>query len=182
MVNVTGKRCAHGGCTTNASFGVAGTKIRLYCAEHAKHDMVKVSAKERAHADGCPTVPCWGDREDAAGPKYCAKHRGDLTGPNSISFTRACAPAGAEGCQRTCTWASRYGGQPTLCDIHGRLRAGDVASRVVPRSPLASLLGRGDGHHRRGERAPRRGWKQEGPQGGTPPPSGELVRGRVGRR
>lgn len=159
------RRCKHpGGCMKAPSFNVEGSKTGLYYATHAKDGMVKVSAKERAHADGCPTLPCWGDREDAAVPKYCAKHRGDLTGPNSISFTRACAPAGAEGCQRTCTWASRYGGQPTLCDIHGRLRDGDGYARI-PRGSKKPL------------RFPPRARCRAPPEGGAGPAAGVESRG-----
>lgn len=57
MVSVlNNKTCVQDGCTTQAYFGVAGTKKKEYCAKHAKGGMVNVCTRaikrrKRSHVE-----------------------------------------------------------------------------------------------------------------------------------
>ena len=42
MVDVSSKRCAHATCTRRPSFNVLGSKISVYCKQHAQDGMVDV--------------------------------------------------------------------------------------------------------------------------------------------
>ena len=42
MVNVIKRRCSHGGCSKQPSFGVEGSKMAEYCSQHALSSMVNI--------------------------------------------------------------------------------------------------------------------------------------------
>ncbi|CAN0392606.1 unnamed protein product [Ectocarpus fasciculatus] len=55
MVDVNNKKCAHQGCSTTPSFGVAGTKKAEFCREHAKQGMLCLGSS--AFPAPHPSVP-----------------------------------------------------------------------------------------------------------------------------
>ena len=70
MVDVRNKRCAHGGCTKQPSFGKAGSKAE-YCRDHAEDWMVDVASKRCLHS-GCTKWPSYGMAGSKA--EYCRDH------------------------------------------------------------------------------------------------------------
>eukprot|EP00752_Nemacystus_decipiens_P017620 g15791.t1 len=73
MVNIYGKMCAHPKCSKNPSFGVAGTKRREFCSEHAEIGMVNIYGPCRCAHPGCCKYPSFG----TAGTKkaeFCREH------------------------------------------------------------------------------------------------------------
>ena len=94
--HVSSKRCRTEGCRKQPSFGVAGTKTREYCAQHAPDGMVNVSSIRKCRTEGCGKYPSFG----AAGTKrveYCAQHAPD--GMVNVS-NKKCR---TEGCSKRST-------------------------------------------------------------------------------
>ncbi|CAM9181774.1 unnamed protein product, partial [Pylaiella littoralis] len=95
MVDVICKRCAHRGCTTQPSFGVAGG-TRVFCARHAKEGMVHLSsskvvsgAQDRSGgARGCGSIDLDGGTVRSGA---CA---GEKRKDRSFSFHKTRASAG----------------------------------------------------------------------------------------
>lgn len=58
MVNVARRPCAHQGCSSGASFGVAGTKKREFCSAHALPGMITFTTK--CASNGCQVLPVFG--------------------------------------------------------------------------------------------------------------------------
>lgn len=54
MVNVCSRRCAHDSCAKRASYRGEGSKIPVYCQQHAEHGMVDV--RTRPHLNGSRTT------------------------------------------------------------------------------------------------------------------------------
>ena len=72
MINVCSRKYRTEGCGKIQCFGVAGTKNRKYCAQHAPERMVNVMSR-KCRIEGCGKHPFSG----AAGTKkaeYCAQH------------------------------------------------------------------------------------------------------------
>ena len=60
MVNVHNRKCKTGGCGKLPFFGVAGTKMVEYCAQHAPEAMVNAK-RGKCRTEGCGKLASFGD-------------------------------------------------------------------------------------------------------------------------
>ncbi|CAN0228026.1 unnamed protein product, partial [Ascophyllum nodosum] len=75
MVNITKTKCRTEGCGKQPSFGVAGTKTKEYCSQHAPDGMVDIKSR-KCRTKGCGKIPSFG----VAGTKtkeFCSQHAPD---------------------------------------------------------------------------------------------------------
>ena len=72
MVDVCSRRCRTEGCGKRPSFGVAGTKMREYCVQHAPDVMVNVCSR-KCRTEGCGKWPS-SRVANAKTSEYCAQH------------------------------------------------------------------------------------------------------------
>ena len=75
MVGVINKKCRTQDCRKRPSFGVAGTKMAEYCAQHALDGMVDV-CKKKCRTESCCKNPSFGVEGTKKG-EYCAQHASD---------------------------------------------------------------------------------------------------------
>ncbi|CAM9266742.1 unnamed protein product [Ectocarpus sp. 12 AP-2014] len=66
-------RCGHEGCGKVASFGVAGSKKREFCAPHAPRSVVDLVNDTRCGHTGCPKHPSYGV-EGSKNTQFCSAH------------------------------------------------------------------------------------------------------------
>eukprot|EP00752_Nemacystus_decipiens_P014793 g13170.t1 len=67
--------CKHPGCGTRATYGVAGTKDKEFCRQHAKPGMINLYVK-RCSRPGCMTSATYGV-EGTKNPEFCSPHAKD---------------------------------------------------------------------------------------------------------
>ncbi|CAM9980720.1 unnamed protein product [Sphacelaria rigidula] len=70
------RECSHEGCSKGPWYGVAGSRIAEYCAQHADEGMICVRPLRECSTEGCSKVPSHG----IAGTRkaeYCAQHARD---------------------------------------------------------------------------------------------------------
>ncbi|CAM9402508.1 unnamed protein product, partial [Choristocarpus tenellus] len=66
--------CEHHGCTTQASYGLAGTQRPIFCSTHKEEDMVGLKNRPCMYP-GCDVRPHYG--REGCRAEYCANHKED---------------------------------------------------------------------------------------------------------
>lgn len=151
-----GRVCLHGGCTTQPTHGAEGSKVRLYCKEHAEEGMADVTGMCCSHSVGDMRRTRDGGMETGDTTRY--KQQGATTAEDDIddiggvSFADGCICKGAAlnvevGGKHTCYELHSHERMPGL-DDGGRIetncsiqpsreagcdRADDVVADVVKR-------------------------------------------------
>lgn len=65
------RQCRHQDCEKEASFGLNGTKERLFCSKHKEQEMIDLAGKICAH-EVCPVSASY--NFEGMPRKYCGKH------------------------------------------------------------------------------------------------------------
>ena len=99
MIDVMNRKCRTEVCSKTPSFGVAGTTIAEYCAQHAQNGMVDVKNR-KCGFKGCGKRPSFG-LANIGTAEYCPQHA--PFGVNGTSKMEYCARhtmlnCGVEGC------------------------------------------------------------------------------------
>ena len=107
-----GMTCRYvGGCVTYASFGLPGTKRKIFCSKHKESSMVNISTK-RCEIMGCETRATYGDPATRT-KQYCAKHKRS----EMVSSSKRCKIV---GCETTASYGVRGTGTRQYCAKHKR--------------------------------------------------------------
>ena len=114
MVGVTRRKCRTKDCGKKPSFGVAGTKMSEYCAQHAPDGMVDTTSRK------CRTEDCGKQRSfGVAGTKiaeYCAQHAPD--GMVDVK-NKKCKN---KGCRRGPSFGVAGTKRAEYCALHAKLK------------------------------------------------------------
>ena len=112
------KKCGHGDCTKQPSYGKIGGKAEL-CAEHAENGMVNV-VKKRCDHSGCTKGPSYGKVGGKA--ELCIAHAEN--GMVNVVNKRC----GHSGCTKQPSFG-KVGGKAELCIAHAKNGMVDVVNK-----------------------------------------------------
>ncbi|CAM9896912.1 unnamed protein product [Sphacelaria rigidula] len=133
MVNVVHKGCGYEGCSTQPSYGVAGSKKAEFCFKHATAGMVDVKNEVRLRSkrcgyEGCYTCSSYG----VAGSKkaeFCSNHAttGMVDVKNEVRLrSKRC---GYEGCSTCSSYGVAGSKKAEFCSKHATAGMVDVMSK-----------------------------------------------------
>lgn len=112
MINVKGKRCAHGGCSTLTNFGLPGTRKPDFCVEYAVEGTINANNRRCTHGGcgGCSRQLSYGVA-GSRNAEFCVEDA--LEGMVNV-VTKKCTYGGCPR-QRSCMASRR---KPEFCAEH----------------------------------------------------------------
>ena len=113
MIGIYSRKCKIEGCSKRPSFGVAGTRMVEYCAQHAQDGMVDV-CNRKCRIESCGKHLSFGVTGTRAAEYFAHHAKNEMVDLNIICAHRGCnkhAPFGVAGTKQMgyCTQHTRPG-------------------------------------------------------------------------